>query len=161
MKYLWVSRLFAAALIFGGAGGTAISILSACQLSSRNGMDFFSAVALVALYFFTVVIGIALWKNKYYGTIWAAILFALQVPVFSSPTFSYEWFTGVTIKFVVSKGAGGWSIELGGADNFHLQSDALGMAYGGNVFAVAAVVCLLIALAGNSFLNLPNSSGHA
>ncbi len=89
-KWLWVSRFFAAALIVGGLGGTLISILTTYPLSLHNWIKLFSAAALAALYFFTAVIGVALWKNKNYAKTWAAILFALQVPIFSSPSLSYN-----------------------------------------------------------------------
>lgn len=154
-KWLWVSRFFATALIFGGLGGTAISIVTAYQLSHQSWVKPFTGAALTALYLFVVVIGVALWRNKHYGKTWAAILFALQMPIFSSPALSYEWFTGMSIKFVSSNGNYGWLFELGGSDTFHLQSDAVAMAYGCNVFAACALIYLLIIRAKNSFTPKP------
>lgn len=150
MKYLWLSRFFAAALIIGGVGGAVVSVLTAHDIFLENGAGLFAEAALVALSFFTAAVGVALWRNKSYGKICAAILFALQVPVFSSPSFTYEWFTGMAIKFIGSNGSYAWSAELGGSNNFHLQSGVAEITYGCNVFAMVALLFLLIAHAKKS-----------
>lgn len=144
MNYLWVSRFFALALILGSIGGVLISVLTVSQLTHKNLIDIFADVAFTGLYVLAGVIGVTLWRNRNYGKIWATILFALQVPVISSPPFSYEWFTGIAVKFVRTNGILDWSLELGGSNNFLLQSVSIEM-YGINVFAIGALTYLLIA----------------
>lgn len=143
MMYLWVIRCFSVSLVVGGAGGVATFILTADQWANQNNVDIFHNIIVSVLYLLAVSTGLALWKKRNYGKIGAAILFSFQTPIFSSTFLSYEWFTGISIKLVNLKGRFDLTIDLGGADNFHLVSEFVGMVYGINLFAACAAGYLL------------------
>ena len=143
MKYLWGSRLFAAALVLGGAGGVLLSGVAIAMLAAHGTGALVGPAFSMLLYGTALVAGVGLWRQRRYGMVWAPVLFALQVPVLSLPRLSYEWFTGASVAYKVGAGMHQWAVQVGASDHFSMAFDATAASYGVNLFALAAAVYLV------------------
>ena len=94
------AKALAALLILGGAVGIGIALLVGYQLAQANWAYAGLMALLLALFAWSALTGIRLWRGDPRGWRWAVILFAAQIPVLAIPGFAYEYFTGIAIKLV-------------------------------------------------------------
>jgi len=58
------------------------------------------ALPLVLLFVWSMFTGFHLWRGHNSGRKWATILFAMQIPILTVPGFSYEYYTGLSVKVI-------------------------------------------------------------
>ena len=115
--------------------------------------------ALLGLFVWSVIAGIRLWRGEPKGWKWATILFALQIPIFTVPGLSYEFYTGLSLKVVGGDTTGNLGLNFGAYADFHLSTQVDGLIYGVNVVALIALIYLLMNRPGKAMQ--PTAQGTA
>jgi hypothetical protein len=137
------ARALAALLIAGGVVGIGIALLVGFQLARANVAYAGLMLLLLALFAWSALTGIRLWRGDPRGFKWAVILFAAQIPVVTLPGFTYEYFTGIAIKLVGGDVESALSFGIGATANVFVGTEAAGVAVGVNLAAIAALALLL------------------
>jgi hypothetical protein len=130
-------------LVLGGVLGFAIIAYLAVLLVRTRWIYGLMAVALLLLFAWSALTGIRLWRGQRRGLRWAIILFAMQIPILSVPGLSYEYYTGVSLKIMGGHVDKTVSLSLGANGNVQLLDPRTDLAYGLNLFALAATTYLL------------------
>jgi hypothetical protein len=146
-----VDRFLAALLIVGGLFGAAIFLYPIGRIlyDANRGVQpiqwvsLLPLVVLLALFAWSAIVGVRLWRRESRGWRWAAILFAMQVPILTVPELRYEYYTGIAIEFMGGHAANRLSLELGSAASVLLGGRISDPIYGINLFALVAVIYLL------------------
>ena len=137
-------RILAFLLVVGGIAGIGISLYMATLLVRTQWIYGVIAGPLVVLFAWSVLTGFRLWRGQRRGLSWAAMLFAMQIPILSIPGFGYEYYTGFSLKIMGSHVDKPVSISVGATGNLQLfDPRATDTAYGLNLFALAATTYLL------------------
>lgn len=137
-----ITRLLSVILAGGGFLGIGTSALLAGKLLRSHWVYIFVVAALMAVYAWAVYNGIRLWRGNRRGLHWATILYASQIPILTLPGFTYEWYTGPTIKLLGGHVKSVISFALGASINFFVDTQINETIYGVNLFALAAFAYL-------------------
>lgn len=137
------ARALAVLLVVGGAVGIGIALFVGYQLAQANWAYAGFMVLLLALFAWSALTGLRLWRGDPRGHKWAVILFAAQIPVLTVPGFSYEYYTGLAIKLVGGDVEGALSFGLGATANVFVGAGTEGLVYGINLVAIAGLALLL------------------
>ena len=135
-----IDRFLALLLIIGGAAGLAVAIL-ALRLTSLA-----TLLSLAFMFGLSTWVGAGLWRGRPRYHVWAALIFALQVPIVTCSAFSYRFFTAMTLGLTfesVAEAKLNIEWELGSKLSFSYPSDTPGLILGVNLVAVAAVAYFL------------------
>ncbi len=138
------ARILAVFLVLGGIIGVGLALLMAYPFVQAHWVYLLLIAAFAAVFVWSALTGVRLWQGQARGWKWATILFAAQVPVFSVPGLSYEYYTGFAIKLMGGAVESSFSLGLGSSANFYLDTRITEVFYGINLFAVAAVIYLLL-----------------
>lgn len=136
-------KALAALLIVGGVVGIGIALLVGFQLAQANIAYAGLMLLLLALFAWSALTGIRLWRGDPRGFKWAVILFAAQIPVLTLPGFTYEYYTGIAIKLIGGDVENALSFGIGATANVFVGTEAAGVAAGVNLVAIAALALLL------------------
>ncbi len=99
--------------------------------------------ALAWAFVWSTVSGVRLWRGEPRGWKWATILFAAQIPVFTVPGMTYEYYTGVASKLLGGNTDSSFTLGLGANINVYLDTRITDLVYGVNLFAVLVLGYLL------------------
>ena len=137
------AKALAVLLLAGGAVGIGIALLVGFQLAQTNIAYAGLMLLLLALFAWSALTGIRLWRGDPRGFKWAAILFAAQIPVLTVPGFAYEYYTGIAIKLMGGNVESALSFGIGATANVFVGTQTAGAAVGVNLVAIAALALLL------------------
>jgi hypothetical protein len=144
-------RILALLLLVGGVLGVAIALYMGYGMLQQHWI-YGLLLALFALLFgYSAFIGFRLWQGHPAGWKRALLLFSTQVPVFTFPGVTYEWYTGLAFKIMGGNVEKNTVLELGSSVNFYLDTRITDVAYGVNVVAVAALIFLVAARSNPAF----------
>jgi hypothetical protein len=138
-----VAKLLAALLVVGGVTGIGLALWMGYQFIQIQIGFIVLAAAFMALFVWSGIAGIRLWRGEAKGWKWAAISFALQIPVLTVPGLRYEFYTGLSLKLVGGNVKSPFGFNLGAGLEFYLNTEITGLVYGANLFAIAALIYLL------------------
>jgi hypothetical protein len=137
-------RFLAFLLVVGGTVGIGVSLYLAVLLIRLQWITGLIAAALVLLFAWSMLTGFRLWRGQRRGLTWAAILFAMQIPILSIPGFSYEYYTGFSLKIMGGHVEKPVSISIGATGDLNVFDPLVtNTAYGLNLLALAATTYLL------------------
>lgn len=150
-----VDRFLAAVLMVGGVLGAGIFLFVSARVVSRlaragaalqpaQWASLLIVAALLALFVWSVIVGVRFWRRQGRAWKWAAILFAMQVPILTIPGVHYEYYTGIAVQLLGGHAAKLFNLELGSQASVLFGGAMVDVVYGVNLFAVAAVVFLLM-----------------
>lgn len=137
-------RFLALLLIAGGILGIGLGLYMGYTFVQQHWVYLLLVVGFVVLFSWTTLTGLRLWRNEERGWRWAKILYAAQIPVLTVPGFSYEYYTGIAIKLMGGQADNFLNLGLGASANLYLDTRITGLIYGVNVFAVLALVYLVM-----------------
>jgi hypothetical protein len=140
----WGLRILACLLMLGGVLGIGLAFILAYQFLQVHWIYLFLVAGFMALFGWSALTGFRLWRGERRGWKWATILFALQVPVLTVPGLAYEYYTGLAIKLMGGKVGASFSLGLGANAKFYLDTRITDMVYGVNLFALGAVIYLVM-----------------
>jgi hypothetical protein len=135
-------RGLAALLCIGGAIGIGISIYFAIRGFQSHWIYLVMFSLFTSVYVWAIITGIRLWRGDPRGMKWAKILFATQIPVFTFPGITYEWYTGLSMTLMRGHVEHTLSFDMGSGFNFYLDTRITDVAYGVNIVALVALVIL-------------------
>ena len=99
---------------------------------------------LVLLCVCSILTGFRLWQGRKGGKRWATILFALQIPVFTVPDFSYEYYTALSVKVMGGHVDKPVNVTFGYTGILQLFDPRVtDLVYGVNLFGLAATAYLV------------------
>lgn len=100
----------------------------------------------LGLFVWSAIVGLRFWRRERRAWIWAAILFAIQIPIVAFPGLRYWYYTGVVARLVLvhitNSITVGFGFGAGGA--LWLGAGNPDLMYGFNVFAGLAFTYLLM-----------------
>ncbi|MDF2434935.1 MAG: hypothetical protein JWP44_4566, partial [Mucilaginibacter sp.] len=132
-----VERVLAVLLMLGGIFGIGVSLYMAALLFRRQWVYSLIAGPLVLLFAWSMLTGFRLWRGRISGRTWATILFAMQIPILTFPGFSYEYYTGFSVKIIGGHVDKPVSISVGSNGNLQvLDPRVTDSAYGLNLFGL-------------------------
>ncbi|HUF71540.1 MAG TPA: hypothetical protein VMR74_01445 [Gammaproteobacteria bacterium] len=137
------AKALAVLLMLGGVVGIGIALFAGYQLAQAHWAYGLLMALLLALFAWSALTGVRLWRDDPRGWKWAIILFAAQIPVLAIPGLTYEYFTGIAVKVLGGGVEGPLSFGIGAGANIFVGGAAPELAYGVNLVAVAALAWLL------------------
>lgn len=137
------ARFLAIMLIGGGVAGIAVAFWMGYNFIQVHWVYIVLVAAFLALFVWSTIAGVRLWRGEPKGWKWATILFALQVPVLTVPGISYEFYTGLALKIVGGDPGGNFAFGFGANANFYLGTEITGLVYGVNLIGLVAFIYLL------------------
>ena len=137
-------RFLALILAVGGVLGIGIVLWMAYQFLQQHWVYIFLVAAFMAVFVWTTITGVRLWRGDPRGWKWALILFIAQIPILTVPGFSYEFSVGFAIKVVGRNAALSFPFGLGTSINVYLDTAITDLVYGVNLFALAAAIYLFL-----------------
>lgn len=135
-------KVLAALLFLGGLVGVCISVYLGMRVTSGNLGYAVLAIALLALFAFSALTGVRLWRGEARGWKWATILYASQIPILTVAGFGFEWFVGIAIRLVGGAVDSNIGFDVGADAQFNLGASHGGASYGINIFALVAFAYL-------------------
>lgn len=147
-----VSRLLATALCLGGLVGIGFSvILLFAAFIKGSGIREVLAVLLslgfLALFAWTMHVGMLLFTDKPKGWRMATLLYATQIPVLGTSWIRYDWFTGINLDALLAHANATWDLGLNGrmgaASHLYIFGGQSATYFGINLFALLACILLL------------------
>jgi hypothetical protein len=135
-------RVFASLLIVGGLIGMGSSAILVYRFATLS-LIAVNAAAFIALFAWSSVIGLRLWRGDPRGTRWAIALYALQIPAFEIHGFKYNYFTGVAILILHNPNGSPVALDLGADMALLFDGGSRGLVLGVNLIAITA--CAVIA----------------
>ncbi len=144
-------RVLSVLLSVGGVVGIGIALFMAYRLVAQHWLYGVLSLLFAALFVYATYVGIQLWRFRTGSWKRALILFLAQIPVFTLPGITYEWYTGISFKLMGGKVDKSTVLELGSSFNFYLDTRITDIAYGVNVVAILAVVVLCLVRSNPSF----------
>jgi uncharacterized membrane protein (UPF0136 family) len=130
-------------LVVGGLLGLLGAVMMAVQaFHQHQNSRLVSGVLGGALFAWSIMAGIDLWRDRPRGFKWAKILFALQVPIFSLGHFVYEFSTLLSIRVEIGNTTHHVAADIGSSSNIFWLPQPPGFLLGVNVVAVAVLVFL-------------------
>jgi hypothetical protein len=154
------TRLLAMLLLVGGLVGVAVILYMGYGMLQQHWIYGLVFALFALLFAYSTFVGFRLWRGHPLGRKRAMILFATQVPVFTVPGATYEWYTGLAFKIMGGHVEKNTVLELGSSINFYLDTRITDLAYGVNVVALAALL-FLIATRSNPGVQPTPASGRA
>jgi hypothetical protein len=136
-------RLLAALLVIGGVLGIAIILYMGYGMLQQHWIYGLVFALFALLFAYSTFVGFRLWQGHPLARKRAAVLFATQIPVFTLPGVTYEWYTGLAYKIMGGHVEKNTVLELGSSINFYLDTRITDVAYGVNVVALAALLFLV------------------
>lgn len=136
--------MLAVLLIIGGLLGVGIACWMGYQFIQIHWIYIVLVALFLAVFIWSAIAGVRLWRGEAQGWKWATILFAMQIPVLTVPGFSYEFYTGLALRLVGGDVQNVFSFSLGANANIYLGTSITGLVYGINVLAVAALMYLIL-----------------
>jgi hypothetical protein len=137
-------RTLALLLMVGGVLGVGISIFTAPQFLRMHWIYGVLIAGALFVFVWSALTGYRLWRGEVRGWKWAAILFALQIPILTVPGFSYEYYTGVALQIMGGHVDKTFTFSLGSNANLYLDTRIVDLRYGVNLFAIGATIFLLL-----------------
>jgi hypothetical protein len=136
-------------LIIGGIVGIGVAVWIDVELMTNGQIKLFSPStaiggAFIVLFGWAVWTGRDLWRGRRQAITFATILFALQIPAFQIPGFSYEFHTAFT--FVVSILSGprfNLNFNLGSSFTFFISPQIQDVNIGVNLAALFVLIYLM------------------
>lgn len=147
-----IDRFLAAVLMAGGLLGAVIflyvlgNVIVHLDLHTHP-LEWISLTIvafLFALFVWSAIVGVRLWRRESRGWKWATILFAMQIPVLTVSGLHYEYHTGIALDVIGGHVADRFAAQFGSQGSILLTPGSTDLIYGVNLFAVAAVVYLLM-----------------
>lgn len=136
-------RVLAFLLLLGGVLGIGVSLYAVVLLFRTQWVHSLIAAPLVLLFAWSMFTGFRLWHGRDSGRRWAIILFAMQIPTFTVPGFSYEYYTAFSVKIVGGHVDKPVSVSLGSNGDLQvLDPRVTDSVYGLNLFGLAATAYL-------------------
>ena len=139
-------RFLALLLVVGGLVGIGTSVFMGYGFLPQHWVYGVIVAAFLVLFVWSLIVGVRLWRGDPRGIKWSKILFSCQVPILTVPGFSYEYFTGVSIKIVGGEVDSNVALNLGAGAEFFLDTRITSLVFGINIFAVLALVYLFFKL---------------
>ena len=136
-------RVFASLLIIGGLIGIGSSAVLAYRVAPLHSPIAAAAAAFIAVFAWSSVVGLRLWRGDPRGTKWAIALYALQIPALEIHGFKYDYFTGAAILMLHNPGGSPVALDFGADMALMFNADSGGFVLGVNIIAIAA--CAVIA----------------
>lgn len=143
MRPTLVSRVIAGLLVLGGLSGLAMAGSLAYDAVQTHWIYLTIAAAFGAVFVASTLAGVRLWRGDPRGWRWARILFAAQVPVFTVPGATWEFYTGVGLPLAGGAFEENLTLRLGGGLTAYLDTRITAVAYGVNLVAVLVLAYLL------------------
>jgi hypothetical protein len=128
------ARILAFFLVGGGLLGILNAVLTGFHLGAFIG---------AALFSWSIVTGVALWRRTPAGFAGAKILFALQIPVFSVARLLYEFSTFFSFRLMIGDTSHYIGGNVGSSCNIRLFPHSVGFLFGINIVAVVALFCVM------------------
>ena len=138
-------RILAALLSIGGVLGVVIILYMGYGMLQQHWIYGLVFALFALLFAYSTLVGYRLWKGHPLGRKRAMMLFATQVPVFTLPGATYEWYTGLAFKLMGGHVEKNTALELGSSINFYLDTRITDVTYGVNLVALVALVFLVTA----------------
>ena len=137
-------RGLACLLLVGGALGIGLSLYMATLVLRSSLIASLIALPLVLLFVGSMFAGLHLWRGRTSGRKWATILFAMQIPILTVPGFSYEYYTGLSVKVIGGHVDRPVAFSLGSNGNLQvLDPRVTDSAFGVNLLGLAATAYLV------------------
>jgi len=138
-------RILAVLLISGGLlgiSGVGLNVWSGYMDLKQNTLVLIELSATVAVYAWTTLKGIDLWRRLLRGYNWAKILFAAQIPVVASPSVNYGFYTGLGLDLVIGDVNSHIRAHIGSGFTLYGDPAMTHPFYGVNLVAIVALVYL-------------------
>jgi len=139
-------KIVALLLLIGGVLGVGVSAWLDLGLLGSSQLQATSVVitgVFILLFGWAAWTGFELWRGRRQALWMAKVLYALQVPVFTFPGFTYELHTGLAVRFMLFNGLNlNFNFHLGSTFSFYISPEIQSVALGVNVVAVAALIYL-------------------
>lgn len=148
-------RILAALLLIGGVIGIAITLYMGYGMLKQHWIYGLVFALFALLFAYSTFIGFRLWQGHPLGRKRAMLLFATQVPVFTLPGVTYEWYTGLAFKIMGGHVEKRTVLGLGSSINFYLDTRITDFAYGVNVVALVALLFLVAQRSHSAFQGAP------
>lgn len=139
----FAERFLAICLMAGGVLGSVFVLIASRNLIRQHWVYGVIFALFVLVFVWSTITGLRLWRGKAAGWKWATILFAAQIPVFTVPGMTYEYYTGVSFKFMGGHVTQNLAFALGSQATLYLDTRITSLAYGVNLFACLAAIYLL------------------
>jgi hypothetical protein len=136
-------KFIAFLMIVGGVVGIGLSIWMALQTSGQQPAFAFYALVFSAVFGWATWKGVSLWRGKPDGYKWAKILFAAQIPTLSVPYFSYEFYTGLSIRLMFGDVTSNIGFNIGSSIEFYVSPAIQNTVFGVNIVAIVILAYLL------------------
>ena len=141
-KSSYVSKIIGVVLILGGLLGVAASVPAVIHFGHEyQVMRMISAIMGIALFVWSIPVGVGVWRESARELKWAKILFALQIPVFSIGRLVYEYSNFLSLRIMVGNTSHNFGGDIGSSSDFYLLPHSPGFMFGINVFA-----CIVLAV---------------
>lgn len=139
----WFRRTCGILSLGGGAIGAAVvlSQLSAAFAPIRWGSALLYAIALL-LFVLGMVAGLLVLEQNRLGTLLSIAYWAIQVPAFSSPWFTFQLVSGAQLGVIFGNGGLHFTATAGSQINFFFFNDQLPLAVGINILALVILALL-------------------
>jgi hypothetical protein len=144
-------RILVALLLIGGVLGIVLTLYMGYGMLQQHWIYGLVFALFALLFAYSTFVGFQLWQGHPLGRKRAMILFATQVPVFTLPGVTYEWYTGLAFKIMGGHIEKSTVLGLGSSINFYLDTRITDIAYGVNVVALVALLFLVVARPNHAF----------
>jgi hypothetical protein len=145
-------RILALILAAGGLLGILMSVYAGYTLAQQNMALVLIALAFLCAFAWTMLTGIRLWRGDPRGKTWAKILYGAQIPILTVPGFTYEYYTGLLVGVVGGRVESNLKLQFGASLSLYLDTSIDDLVYGINLFAIAALVYLVVRLRSNTLM---------
>lgn len=149
-----VDRFLAIVLMAGGVLGAGSSVYgqgrilyqSSPTLLRTHWMALVPMELFLGLFLWSAIVGVRYWRQEARAWKWAAILFAVQIPITIVPGLRYEYFTGIAVPLTIVHFRNSLSIgfSFGSRAAMWVGPGIPDLIYGVNLFACVAVLYLFM-----------------
>lgn len=136
-------RLLAPLLVVGGGIGICTFILVALKSALQDWRILLMITIGIGVFALSTIVGVRLWRGGG-AVIWAKVLFASQIPIFTFHGLTYEHFTGIVATLLHGPGGTNFSFRLGATLTVEFDPDSQRFIVGANLIAAAALVLLFV-----------------
>jgi hypothetical protein len=136
-------RVLAALLSGGGIVGACIILRLVYPFAQKHWLLAVVLLPGMALFVWSTIVGIRLWRGVPAAMMWARVLFALQIPVVTVRGFDYEYFTGLASQLLHGPGGTKLAFRVGASISTEYTPGSTRFIVGVNLVAIGALLFLL------------------
>jgi hypothetical protein len=142
-KAMWGARFISFLLIAGGILGILASVQMITHFAHEHHLYRVAVgVISIAVFAWSGLKGVDLWRGIPSGYRWAKLLFVLQIPAVCVSRLTYEFSTGMSARVLFGNSNRRFGADIGSSLNLLISPEPLGWMLGINLVAVLVVIYL-------------------